>query len=72
MCISSFPEAYAKNAWEEAYNVPLPVSSDGFASEGNVARRYCMNFEWKPEALNEEPNPPSSIMAEHMRLMGVW
>ncbi|KAI1035242.1 hypothetical protein LB504_006015 [Fusarium proliferatum] len=72
MCISSFPEAYAKNAWEEAYNVPLPVSSGGFASEGNVARRYCMNVEWKPEALNEEPYPPSSIMAEHMRLMGVW
>ncbi|KAF5640183.1 Zn(2)-Cys(6) zinc finger domain protein [Fusarium sp. NRRL 25303] len=71
MCISSFPEAYAKNAWEEAYNVPLPVSSDGFASEGNVARRYCMNVEWKPEALNEELNPPSSIMSEHMRLMGV-
>ncbi|SCV52023.1 uncharacterized protein FFB14_12369 [Fusarium fujikuroi] len=72
MCISSFPEAYAKNAWEEACNVPLPVASDGFASEGSVAHRYCMNFEWNPEALNEEPNIPSSIMAEHMRLMGVW
>ncbi|VTT58041.1 unnamed protein product [Fusarium fujikuroi] len=65
-------EAYAKNAWEEACNVPLPVASDGFASEGSVAHRYCMNFEWNPEALNEEPNIPSSIMAEHMRLMGVW
>ncbi|EXA36739.1 hypothetical protein FOVG_12625 [Fusarium oxysporum f. sp. pisi HDV247] len=72
MCISSFPEAYAKNAWEEACNVPLPVASDGFVSDGNVARQYHMTAEWKPEALNEEPNPPSSIMAEHMKLMGVW
>ncbi|EGU79870.1 hypothetical protein FOXB_09632 [Fusarium oxysporum f. sp. conglutinans Fo5176] len=71
MCISSFPEAYAKNAWEEACNVPLPVASDGFVSDGNVARQYHMTAEWKPEALNEEPNPPSSIMAEHMKLMGV-
>ncbi|KAF5713933.1 fumarylacetoacetate (FAA) hydrolase [Fusarium globosum] len=71
MCISSFPEAYAKNAWEEACNVPLPVASGVFASEGNVARRYCMNVEWKPEALIDDPNPPPSIMAEHMRLMGV-
>jgi hypothetical protein len=72
MCISSFPEAYAKNAWEEACNVPLPVASDGFVSDGNVVRQYHMTAEWKPEALNEEPNPPSSIMAEHMKLMGVW
>ena len=72
MCISSFPEAYAKNAWEEACNVPLPVASDVFVSDGNVARQYHMTAEWKPEALNEEPNPPSSIMAEHMKLMGVW
>ncbi|KAF5550760.1 hypothetical protein FMEXI_3719 [Fusarium mexicanum] len=72
MCISSFPEAYAKNAWEEACNVPLPVASDAFVSGGNVTRQYCMNMEWKLEVLNDESNPPSSIMAEHMRLMGVW
>ncbi|KAF4499598.1 hypothetical protein FAGAP_4213 [Fusarium agapanthi] len=63
--------AYAKNAWEEACNVPLPVASDAFVSEGNVRRQYCMNVEWKPEVLNDEPTPPSAIMAEHMRLMGV-
>ncbi|KAF5658247.1 hypothetical protein FCIRC_12959 [Fusarium circinatum] len=72
MCISSFPEAYAKNAWEEACNVPLPVASDAFVGEGNAMRQYCMNVEWEPEALNDEQNPPASIMAEHMRLMGVW
>ncbi|KAF5594951.1 fungal transcriptional regulatory [Fusarium pseudocircinatum] len=72
MCISSFPEAYAKNAWEEACNVPLPIASDGFVSDGNVGHHYHMTVEWKPEGLNNEFNPPSSIMAEHMRLMGVW
>ncbi|KAF5683512.1 fungal transcriptional regulatory [Fusarium denticulatum] len=72
MCISSFPEAYAKNAWEEACNVPLPIASDGFVSDGNVGHHYHMTVEWKPEGLNNELNPPSSIMAEHMRLMGVW
>ncbi|KAG7409319.1 hypothetical protein Forpe1208_v011525 [Fusarium oxysporum f. sp. rapae] len=72
MCISSFPEAYAKNAWEEACNVPLPVASDGFLSNGNFARQYYMNAKWKPEELDEEPSPRSSIMAEHMKLMGVW
>ncbi|KAG5788992.1 hypothetical protein H9Q69_011941 [Fusarium xylarioides] len=71
MCISSFPEAYAKNAWEEACNMPLPVASDGFVSDGNVASHYHMTAQWKPEGLNGELNPPSSIMAEHMRLMGV-
>ncbi|KAI7771474.1 hypothetical protein LZL87_010914 [Fusarium oxysporum] len=71
MCISSFPEAYAKNAWEEACNVPLPVASDGFLSNGNFARQYYMNAKWKPEELDEEPSPRSSIMAEHMKLMGV-
>ncbi|KAF5551432.1 fungal transcriptional regulatory [Fusarium napiforme] len=71
MCISSFPEAYAKNAWEEACNVPLPIASDGFVSDGNVGDHYHMTVEWKPGGLNDELNPPSSIMAEHMRLMGV-
>ncbi|KAF4441006.1 Fumarylacetoacetase [Fusarium acutatum] len=71
MCISSFPEAYAKNAWEEACHVPLPVASDAFVTEGNVTHQYSMNVEWKPEALSDESYPPSSIMAEHMKLMGV-
>ncbi|KAG5747376.1 hypothetical protein H9Q70_009942 [Fusarium xylarioides] len=71
MCISSFPEAYAKNAWEEACNMPLPVASDGFVSDRNVASHYHMTAQWKPEGLNGELNPPSSVMAEHMRLMGV-
>ncbi|KAF5252862.1 hypothetical protein FANTH_2186 [Fusarium anthophilum] len=48
------------------------INADAFVSEGNVMRQYCMNVEWEPEALNDEQNPPSSIMAEHMRLMGVW
>ncbi|KAF5629787.1 fungal transcriptional regulatory [Fusarium tjaetaba] len=72
MSISSFPEAYAKNAWEEACNVALPIASDGFASDANVGHHYHMTVEWKPEGLSDELNPPSSIMAEHMRLMGVW
>jgi hypothetical protein len=72
MCISSFPEAYAKNAWEEACNVPLPVAPDGLVSNWSVTHGCYMDKKWRQEVVDEEPNPSLSIMAEHMKLMGVW
>ncbi|KAF4335471.1 fungal transcriptional regulatory [Fusarium beomiforme] len=72
MCISSFPEAYAKNAWDEACDVPLPSDPTKHLSDRNLPSGCYMNREWKQESLDEEVSPHSSIMAEHMKLMGVW
>ncbi|KAH7006775.1 hypothetical protein EDB80DRAFT_777500 [Ilyonectria destructans] len=76
LCVSAIPDAYARNAWEEACHVPLPLSIDGLRFGLDSSPRECMDQNWHctPSAAGSSAAGAGdrSLMGELLKLMGIW
>ncbi|RGP81424.1 fungal transcriptional regulatory [Fusarium longipes] len=71
---AAFPDAYAKNAWEEAHLLPLPTAYDKIHKPSDW---YYMDREWKCQSMTPASGPSETqytpfVVAEYMKLMGIW
>ncbi|KAI0010975.1 hypothetical protein F4779DRAFT_616042 [Xylariaceae sp. FL0662B] len=74
LCVSAIPDAYARNAWEEADGVPLPPAANKHHAAGSLPHLDYMDRDWNcvprisTSSPSQDKNTPS-IMAEYMKLM---
>ncbi|KAF5266282.1 hypothetical protein FOXYS1_2879, partial [Fusarium oxysporum] len=74
ICISAIPEAYARNAWLEACNIPLPIPTQVLRG-GRSLNRTCMDETWhcRPcSSSSPSAGESSSTMQSMLKLLGIW
>lgn len=77
ICVAGIPKAIARNAWEEAANVILPIAPQEREMPSVVSIRQSMNEDWNCVSYNSDSScqgegKETSHLGELMKLMGIW
>ncbi|KAH7027169.1 uncharacterized protein B0I36DRAFT_432508 [Microdochium trichocladiopsis] len=72
MCTAAIPDAYARNAWQEAAGVPLPTSTDPGGPREYMDKGWqCLPIGgWRPG--EEATTTYDTIDAAFLKLIGIW